>query len=181
MHVDRQASRDGPSATEELGRDALRVLCDRQSVVIDELTEQIATLRAAADGIELRAEVRLAIDPAAPAAARAAITRLLRGEAAPAMLASAQLVASELVTNSVRHSGAPPDAALVLRVELALTTLWLEVEDPGQGGSVAPRAPDLDGGGGMGLNLVRTISERWGVEQVGAGGTRVWARLPRAA
>jgi signal transduction histidine kinase len=181
MHVDPQASPDGPAACDRLEGDALRTLCDRQSVAIEELTEEVARLRAAADGIELRAEVRLAIDSGAPAAARAAITRLLHGEAAPTMLASAQLIASELVTNSVRHSGASPDEALVLRVELALTTLWLEVEDPGQGGSVAPRNPDPDGGGGMGLNLVRTISERWGVEQIGVGGTRVWAQLPRAA
>lgn len=181
MHVDRQASPDGPQASVELEPDALRTLCDRQAIVIEELTGQVASLRAAAVGIELRAEVRLAIDSGAPAAARAAITRLLRDEAAPTMLASAQLIASELVTNSVRHSGASPDEALVLRVELALTTLWLAVEDPGQGGSIAPRTPDLRGGGGMGLNLVRTISERWGVEQIGVGGTRVWARLPRAA
>jgi signal transduction histidine kinase len=181
MHADRQASPDRPSTGDALGPDGLRALCDRQAVVIDELTEQIATLRAAADGIQLRAEVRLAIDPGAPAAARAAIARLLDGESAPAMIASAQLIASELVTNSVRHSGASDPDALVLRVELALTTLWLEVEDPGQGGSIAAREPDLDGGGGMGLNLVRTMSERWGVEQVGAGGTRVWARLECAA
>ena len=27
------------------------------------------------------------------------------------------------------------------------------------------------------LNLVQTLSERWGTERAAAGGTRVWARL----
>jgi hypothetical protein len=53
----------------------------------------------------------------------------------------------------------------------------LEVEDPGRDGAVAPRQAGLNGGGGRGLNLVQTISERWGVERVAAGGTHVWAQL----
>ena len=32
-------------------------------------------------------------------------------------------------------------------------------------------------GRGFGLNLVHTLSERWGVEHAVAGGTRVWAQL----
>ena len=55
----------------------------------------------------------------------------------------------------------------------------LEVEDPGRGGVIAPRAPDL--GGGFGLNLVQELSERWGLERVAAGGTRVWAQLALAS
>ncbi len=121
-------------------------------------------------------EVRLPIDVDAPAAARAALARFLR-DAAASSLAGAQLVASELVSNSVRHSGATPADQLVMRVELAAGTVRLEVEDPGRNGPVRTRPPDLDGGGGMGLNLVRTLCERWGVEHPAAGGTRVWARL----
>jgi anti-sigma regulatory factor (Ser/Thr protein kinase) len=121
-------------------------------------------------------EVRLPIDVDAPAAARAALARFLR-DAAASSLAGAQLVASELVSNSVRHSGATPADELVMRVELAAGTVRLEVEDPGRNGPVTTRRPDLDGGGGMGLNLVRSLCERWGVEHPAAGGTRVWARL----
>ena len=32
----------------------------------------------------------------------------------------------------------------------------------------------------MGLHLVQTLSERWGLERVAAGGTRVWAQLASA-
>ena len=84
---------------------------------------------------------------------------------------------SELVTNGVCHSG-ECDGAIVVRVELTATMVRLEVEDPGRGGMVAPRAPDP--GGGFGLNLVQGLCERWGVERVAAGGTRVWAQLARA-
>ena len=66
-----------------------------------------------------------------------------------------------------------------MRVELTGTMLRLEVEDPGRGGVIAPRDPDLSGG--FGLNLVHGLCERWGLERVAAGGTRVWAQLARAS
>ena len=93
------------------------------------------------------------------------------------MVDDAQLVVSELVTNAVRHSGASDGAVVVLCVELTGTMVRLEVRDPGCEGVIAPRAPDLEHGGGFGLHVVRAVSERWGLEQVAAGGTRVWAHL----
>jgi hypothetical protein len=51
----------------------------------------------------------------------------------------------------------------------------LEVEDGGIAGSVTPRAPDLEHGGGFGLQVVETLSRRWGVNR--DAGTRVWAEL----
>jgi hypothetical protein len=46
---------------------------------------------------------------------------------------------------------------------------------------IAPQPQDLLKGGGMGLNLVQMLSERWGVVRAAEGPTRVWAQLPRAA
>jgi hypothetical protein len=43
------------------------------------------------------------------------------------------------------------------------------------------RPPDLNDGTGFGLNLVHTLSQRWGVEHAVAGGTRVWAQLSLTA
>ena len=51
-------------------------------------------------------EVRLALDVHAPAAARAAVTGALRDRVPAAVLEHAQLLVSELATNSVLHSGA---------------------------------------------------------------------------
>jgi serine/threonine-protein kinase RsbW len=96
---------------------------------------------------------------------------------AAAVLDRARLLVSELATNSVLHSGAIPGDDLVLRVQPSKTTVRLEVEDSGRGDVVVARPPDLNGGGGFGLNLVHTLSERWGVEYAVAGGTSVWARL----
>jgi serine/threonine-protein kinase RsbW len=120
--------------------------------------------------------VSLPVDDRAPGAARIVVEGL-RGRIAPAVLEDAQLVVSELVSNSVRHSGAPRDAVLGLCVGLTDTRVCVEVSDPGCGGVVAPRAPDLEGGGGFGLPLVGALAERWGLERVAGSGTRVWAEL----
>jgi hypothetical protein len=68
-------------------------------------------------------------------------------------------------------------AALLRRLELPDGTVRLEVEDPGRDGTVAARPPDLDAGGGFGLNLVQRLAERWGIEPIAAGGTRVRAEI----
>ena len=83
------------------------------------------------------------------------------------------------LTNAVRHSSPSDGGVVVLSVELTGTMVRLEVRDPGCAGVIAPRAPDLEHGGGFGLHVVRAVSERWGLEQVAAGGTRVWAHLRR--
>ncbi len=53
------------------------------------------------------------------------------------------------------------------------------VQDSGSDAVIAAQPPNLDTGGGFGLNLVRVLSERWGVERLAGGGTQVWAQLPR--
>ena len=123
--------------------------------------------------------VLLPLDARAPGAARIVVDGLRRS-VAPAVVEDAQLVVSELVSNSVRHSGAPDDGVLELCVGVTETLVCVEVADPGCGGVVAPRAPDFEGGGGFGLPLVRALAERWGLEQGAGGGTRVWAQLSRA-
>jgi hypothetical protein len=56
-----------------------------------------------------------------------------------------------------------------VRVRLTDSIVRLEVSDPGCAGVIAPRAPDLEVGGGFGLNVVSTCSERWGLERIAAG------------
>ena len=158
--------------------DRLRVTCRRQARTIHALGQTIAVLRSGAVQPEDElTEVRLRLDAKAPAAARAIVARRLRDRWPAQVLDRAQLLTSELVTNSVLHSHAPDEASVVFRLELSEGAIRLEVEDPGRRGAVAPRSPDLDGGGGFGLNLVQQLSERWGVERVVAGGTRVWAQI----
>ena len=181
--------------------DGLRLACRRQASVIEGLRAGASNLRSGAvalraENVELRSanermgrqggdgaaregdalEACVPLDARAPGAARIVVGRL-RSRVPALVLEDALLVVSELVTNSVRHSGAS-DGAIVVRVELTGTMVRLEVEDPGRGGVIAPRDPDL---GGFGLNLVHGLCERWGLEHVAAGGTRVWAQLARAS
>lgn len=130
----------------------------------------------ATNGSSTSTPMRLCLDVRAPAVARAAVADRVRHAVAASVLDDAQLVVSELVTNGVCHSGGSPDDMLTLRVEVSASALRLEVEDPGRGGAVALRPPDSDGAG-EGLHIVQSISERWGVERMTAGGTRVWALI----
>ena len=126
-------------------------------------------------------EVTLGHDPRAPSVAREVVVRSLGARVAPGVLDEAQLVMSELVTNSVRHSGAPDGDEIVVRVRTWPDGCRLEVEDTGHEGRIAPTEPDLDRGSGMGLNLVQALSERWGLVRATEGPTRVWAQLECAA
>jgi serine/threonine-protein kinase RsbW len=184
--------------------ESLRSAFRRQARVIDTLTEAVATLRRGAcalkaDNADLRAEnarlrnhrrgrvgagandylaeVSLPLDVHAPGAARSVIARCLHDRLDTGAVARAQLLISGLVSNSVRHSGASPTQAVVIRFGLTDTALRLEVEDPGEAAAIAVRAPDMAHGGGFGLNIVQTLSARWGVEPTARGGTRVWAQL----
>jgi anti-sigma regulatory factor (Ser/Thr protein kinase) len=125
------------------------------------------------------AEVAIPIGVQAPRVARSVVAEWLADHVTSSVLETALLLVSELVSNGVRHSGVP-EGDVVVRVQLLRDGCRLEVEDPGRDGVIAPQPPDPLRGGGMGLQLVQTLSERWGLERVAAGGTRVWAQLATA-
>ena len=66
----------------------------------------------AADGAVSIGEVMIPVSPEAPFRARSAVDGWLLGLAAPDVRADACLLVSEVVTNSVRHSGMPAGAPL---------------------------------------------------------------------
>src|SRR3954470_5699364 len=102
-------------------------------------------------------EVSLPLEARAPGAARI-VVECLRSRLPRTVLEDVRLVVSELVTNSVRHGGAPGGALVELSVELNETMVRVAVADPGGRGVVAARTPDLEGGGGgFGLNLVTAL------------------------
>ena len=161
---------------------AIARLMDEGQALRDENADLLAQLELArnpglADAYE-RLEATLPAGPAAPAAARAALTRWLSGHVPIEVLEDARLLASELVTNSLRHPEIPDDASLRLAVLLRDGALRVEVRDPGTTGVVAPREPDRVRGGGFGLQLVDMIATRWGVNRTG--GTHVWFEVDAA-
>ena len=123
------------------------------------------------------ATVEIPLSSHAPGVARRVVDKCLADQVRPSVLENARLVVSELVANSVRHSGAAAGDQVVVRVHLWRDVCRLEVEDPGCDGAIAPQAEDLANGTRMGLNLVQLLSQRWGVVRATAGPTRVWAQL----
>lgn len=189
-------------APEDDGADVaeLRATCHRQTLVIDKLSDAISALRSDVNTLEgenatLRAnnarmppleaarpepemvEAVLPLDVQAPSSARYVIADFLNDRLPPRMVETAQLIISELVSNSLRHNAAPQEQAVVVRVALERGTWRLEVEDPGGGGVLAPD-PERAAAGRLGMNLVQSLSECWGVEHAADRGTRAWAYLP---
>jgi anti-sigma regulatory factor (Ser/Thr protein kinase) len=99
----------------------------------------------------------------------------------PGVAENAELLVSELVTNSVRHAGLPDDASIEFSVRASQDVLMVEVADAGQGfdHTVPPRpraVADVPETSGWGLFLVDRIADRWGAVQMD-GETRVWFEL----
>jgi anti-sigma regulatory factor (Ser/Thr protein kinase) len=89
------------------------------------------------------------------------------------------LLASELITNSVRHAETTADCTIGFQIELTEDLVRVEVRDPGSG--FRPQAlpgPRRGHPGGWGLFLVDRLAENWGVLTDGA--TVVWFEMSRA-
>jgi len=121
-------------------------------------------------------EMRVPCDECAPAAARQALAglRVLRGQ-----IGDLTLIASELITNAVLHSGCTTEDELELLLEWTDGHLRLSVLDPGRTGKSAKLAMDEQrASGGVGLFLVEQLASQWGAER--SEHYRVWAEVPVA-
>jgi serine/threonine-protein kinase RsbW len=115
----------------------------------------------------------LPCDTEAPAAVRAALA-----EQADLgwIIGDAMLVASELVTNAVLHSGCSQEHVLHVTAALDGGCVRICVEDPGlAAGSLGPLRISEFSDAGVGLLIVDQLVDRWGAER--DGGYRVWAEL----
>ena len=128
--------------------------------------------------------LRVPATPAAPSTARRAVAAL-----APHLdsrvVEDAELLVSELVTNSLRHGGLSPTQGIEVCLRASPQTVMVEVADRGRGfGGHRPRLkskPAEDGravekdGPNWGLFLVDQIAWRWGISE--QGDVRVWFEL----
>lgn len=90
------------------------------------------------------------------------------------------LVASELVTNAVLHSGCYDEHLLKVRACLGDGHIRISVWDPGLSGRTARVGATIDrDAGGWGLRIVDQLAAEWGTER--GDGYRVWAELPLSA
>ena len=96
---------------------------------------------------------------------------LARHRVDSATAADAGLVLSELVTNALRHGLGD----IVTRSSVGTAELRMSVTDSGEGVPVR-LPPDPNRIGGLGLVVVDTVTQSWGVAPF-PGGKTVWATL----
>jgi anti-sigma regulatory factor (Ser/Thr protein kinase) len=90
------------------------------------------------------------------------------------VLDGARLVASELVTNAVKHSGLAEGTPIQVRIAVDPRRVRIEVCDQGQGFKRRRRDREATPSG-WGLHLVRKMSDRWGIQ--GNHRTVAWAEF----
>jgi anti-sigma regulatory factor (Ser/Thr protein kinase) len=123
-----------------------------------------------------RRSVTIPAVPEQVRAARAFVSGALGGSCAHADVVL--LLTSELVTNSVEHSGSA--AGGVVTVTVAAGDKVIRVEVAGRGGDgapVLPRAADGEAESGRGMRLVEALSPRSGYYQRGGGLATTWFEL----
>jgi anti-sigma regulatory factor (Ser/Thr protein kinase) len=123
-------------------------------------------------GFDPALDAKIESSPRAPATARRVVDGLA-GEIDPNVLRDAQLLVSEVVTNSIRHSGS--DDPIGMRIWLRHSGVKVEIADSGTGFDAAEVGTGGDAEGGRGLMLVEALADRWGVSS--GARTRVWFEL----
>lgn len=123
-------------------------------------------------GEEGQLTLAVSCDKDAPAAARE-LVRELGGTGSE--FDDAVLIASELVSNAVLHSGGRAVDQLTIAVALRHRRVLITVVDPGRSGTRARVRSRGDGFSGFGLRLVDELADRWGSERTAR--HRVWAEL----
>ncbi|MET7981379.1 ATP-binding protein [Streptomyces sp. NPDC005281] len=126
--------------------------------------------------------LQLPHDPRAPGIARATLRTVLAAHDLAALTPTAELLASELLTNAHLHTRGPY-ALRLLSMEPDRLTVAVWDTDPrvpsGYGETLVP-VPAPDAEHGRGLHLVRACADAWGVSvlrEMGAsrGGKLLWA------
>lgn len=119
-----------------------------------------------------RGEIGLAGDPTSAREARAFVRMALQERVTPAILQDALLLASEMVSNVIRHAGTP----LTLCVEIHRGYLRMTVTDGALPFEAKAGEGSDDGESGRGIGIIASVSRRWGVG-VTPIGKSIWAEL----
>ena len=167
------------TALDGLGRGAAALTAENHQLraQIAGLQPEVSSRRSGDEAIPFGelAEIALPTGSGAPGAARKILDHCFTGLVSQQILTDAELLVSELVTNSVQHGELDTDDTVLVRILLAAESLRVEVENPGTAGVVAL---DRSGRRGFGLELVVSLAARWGVSRDRS--TNVWFEMGRA-
>ncbi|MEU3999693.1 SpoIIE family protein phosphatase [Streptomyces fungicidicus] len=163
----REALSRGGGSPEEMCGAVLESV--RPARAADDIALLVARTRALPAG--RIAEWPVPADPAAVGEVRAAVTRKLAEWGLEELTFGTELILSELVTNAMRHGGAPIKVRMLHERHLVC-----EVYDSS---STSPhlRYATMTDEGGRGLFLVAQLAERWGTRYLPAGKV-IWAEQP---
>lgn len=88
----------------------------------------------------------------------------------------AEIVVSELVSNSIRHARPLADGTLRVHWKVKAGVVEVEVTDGGSESTPRPAPRTIWAPSGRGLRIVRSLAHEWGVSEDRNGST-VWASL----
>ncbi|WP_091786949.1 ATP-binding protein [Pedococcus dokdonensis] len=97
-------------------------------------------------------------------------------EISAAVIDEAEIVVSELVSNSIRHARPLGDGNLRVHWKVKAGVVEVEVTDGGSETTPRPAPRTIWAASGRGLRIVRSLAHEWGVTEDRTGST-VWASL----
>jgi anti-sigma regulatory factor (Ser/Thr protein kinase) len=158
------------SSLEATGDLAAKQMCERHSNVLSLPNDSAGAPSAVADA-DRDSFDRVFVGAAALREVRRFVREVLHAWRADDRLVDAEIIASELATNAVKHAQSP------FRVSLtrSASSMTLSVRDASFD-LPEPQARHTEGGGGRGLALVSELSSDWGT-RVEADGKTVWAEF----
>lgn len=133
-------------------------------------------------------ELRFPCDPRGPGIARLTLRGILTAHGLAELTDRAELLTSELATNSVRHTKGPASVRLQWLHPVLRVSVWDMSPDlpvlpvlPGPLG-VPPASPGGHADGGRGLLILGAVADRWGGcaigdDPYGPGGKTLWFEL----
>ncbi len=115
------------------------------------------------DDVTIALEAAVPLSPLAPRAMRALLEDGL-STVGERPLESAQLLLSEVLSMSVRHSTLPPGTPVQVAITVSSRVLRIAVEDPGWATVVPPSTVWEGDAADLGPLLLSYLADRWGVD-----------------
>ena len=107
---------------------------------------------------------------------KALVDDLETREVSAAVVDEAEIVVSELVSNSIRHARPLADGNLRVHWKVKAGVVEVEVTDGGSESTPRPAPRTIWAPSGRGLRIVRSLAHEWGVTEDRTGNV-VWATL----